>query len=177
MFERSKADGAGTDTWGLSVAIILADGTELKGRLAVPQGRSIADALNGPAPFIEFEAYEGPRSFIAKHTIGNVRLIGPPRGQSLGRMRDTEGFDPYSVLGLPTGAPFEDVRAAYLTKAKTYHPDRYANAELPDEVRRYLEDTTRRINAAFSALEVAPRQQSRPGATQRIAPIYSSPTR
>ena len=91
-------------------------------------------------------------------------------------MRDADGFDPNAILGLPLGARFEDVRAAYLAKAKTYHPDRYANAELPEEVKRYLEDMARRVNAAFSALE-EPHQQSRQNAVHRLAPVYSSPTR
>ena len=177
MFERSKVDSVGSDASGVSVAVTMTDGTELKGRLAVPQGRSMTDTLNGPTLFVEFEEYDGPRTFIAKHAIGNVRLIGPPRGQTLARMRDADGFDPYSVLGLPLGARFEDIRAAYLAKAKTYHPDRYANADLPEEVKRYLEDMARRVNAAFDALETNPRSPARQTPTQRIAPVYSSPAR
>lgn len=174
MFERSKADVA--DTSGMSVVLTLADGAELKGRVAVPGGRSLPDILNGTTQFIEFEPYAGARTYLAKTAIAQIRLASPARGQSLPRMRDAEGFDPHAILGLALGAPYEDVRAAYLTKAKTYHPDRYANAELPDEVRRYLEDMSRRINAAFSALE-APHQQSRQNAVQRLAPVYSSPAR
>jgi hypothetical protein len=177
MFERTKVDGgAGDAISGISVALSLMDGTEIKGRLAVPQGRSLADALNGPMPFVEFEEFDGPRQFLAKHAIGGVRVINGGRGQSLPRMRDAEGFDPHSTLGLPLGAPFEDVRAAYLRKAKAYHPDRYANAELPEEVKSYLEAMARRINAAFAALE-APRQESRQNPVRRITPIYSTPAR
>ena len=174
MFERSKGDTV--DTSGVSVVLTLTDGTELKGRLAVPTGRSMGEILNGTAQFIEFEEYAGARTFLAKHAIGHIRLASPPRGQGLARMRDADGFDPHAILGLPLGARFEDVRSAYLAKAKTYHPDRYANAELPEEVKRYLEDMARRVNAAFSALE-EPHQQSRQNAVHRLAPVYSSPTR
>jgi hypothetical protein len=174
MFDRSKGDTI--DTSGVSVVLTLTDGAELKGRLAVPTGRSMAEILNGTAQFVEFEEYAGARMHLAKHAIGHIRLASPPRGQGLARMRDADGFDPYAILGLPLGAPFENVRAAYLAKAKTYHPDRYANAELPDEVKRYLEDMARRINAAFSALE-EPHQQSRQNAVHRLAPVYSSPAR
>lgn len=174
MFERSKAEIV--DTSGVSVVLTLTDGTELKGRLAVPAGRSMADILNGTMQFVEFEEYAGARTFLAKHAIGQIRLASPPRGQGLPRMRDADGFDPHAILGLPLGARFEDVRASYLAKAKTYHPDRYANAELPEEVRRYLEDMARRVNAAFSALE-EPHQQGRQNTVQRLAPVYSSPAR
>jgi hypothetical protein len=174
MFDRSK--GEVTDTSGVSVVLTLTDGTELKGRLAVPGGRAMADILNGTMQFLEFEEYAGARTYLAKHAIGNIRLASPLRGQGLPRMRDADAFDPYAILGLPLGARFEDVRSAYLAKAKTYHPDRYANAELPDEVKRYLEDMARRVNAAFSALE-EPHQQSRQNPVQRLAPVYSSPAR
>jgi hypothetical protein len=177
MFERTKVEGgAGDAASGMSVALSLMDGTELKGRMAVPQGRSVADVLNGPTPFVEFEEFDGPRQFLAKHAIAGVRMIGPPRGPSLARMRDSEGFDPYGFLGLPLGAPFDEVRAAYLRKAKAYHPDRYANAELPDEVKAYLEGMARRVNAAFAALQV-PTTQSRQSPVQRITPVYSTPAR
>jgi hypothetical protein len=174
MFERSKSEPV--DTSGISVVLTLTDGTELKGRLAVPTGRSMAEVLNGTTPFLEFEEYAGARMHLAKHAIGYIRHASPPRGQGLARMRDADGFDPYAVLGLPLGARFEDVRAAYLGKAKSYHPDRYANAELPEEVKRYLEDMARRVNAAFSALE-EPHQQKRQNAVQQLAPVYSSPSR
>lgn len=180
MFERSRVDNGGgvgeATSSGITVALSLADGSEVKGRIAVPQGRTLTDVINGTAPFVEFEEFDGPRQYLAKHAINGVRLISPGRGHSLARMRDADGFDPHTILGLPLGAPYEDVRGAYLRKAKDYHPDRYANAELPDEVRSYLEGMARRINAAFAALETS-RQESRQKTVQRITPIYSTPKR
>ncbi len=37
------------------------------------------------------------------------------------------------MLGVPQNASPEQIRKAYVTLAKTYHPDRYATAELPPE--------------------------------------------
>lgn len=180
MFERSRVDsGSGLGeaaSSGVSVALSLTDGSEVKGRIAVSQGRSLTDVLNGTAPFVEFEEFDGPRQYLAKHAINGVRLISPGRGQTLARMRDSDNFDPHAILGLPLGAPYEEVRGAYLRKAKAYHPDRYANAELPDEVRSYLEGMARRVNAAFAALET-PRQESPQITVQKITPIYSTPRR
>ena len=65
------------------------------------------------------------------------------------RPRDADGFDPFVVLGIAPGADKEEIRRAYVGLAKNYHPDRYATAELPDEVRSYLADMARRINAAL----------------------------
>jgi curved DNA-binding protein CbpA len=45
------------------------------------------------------------------------------------------------------------VREAYLKLAKLYHPDRYATADLPKEVRDYLAVMVRRINAAHDTVQ------------------------
>lgn len=171
MFDR-KTDGS--EGVGASVVLALNDGTELKGRIAVTAGRSLVDTLNNPAQFVEFEDYAGARTYLSKQAIAAIRQVHPQRGQLLPRMRDTDGFDPYQILGLQLGASFEDVRTAYIAKAKVYHPDRYNHAELPDEARRYLKDMARRINAAFSSLQGA-QQQSRK--VERLAPVYTSGVR
>ena len=56
--------------------------------------------------------------------------------------------------------------------AKAYHPDRYATAELPAEVRDYLAAMARRINAAHAALEVPLKKQA-----VRQEPVFTSPGR
>ncbi len=177
MFERNKIDNV--DQSGVPVEITLTDGEVIKGRVMVAMGRNIFEVLNAPGGFLEFEhfAVVGERTFIAKSALQNVKLINVPRAQNLtGRLRDLDGFDPLSILGLPTSANFEDVKAAWHRLAKIYHPDRYSSAELPQEVRDYLEAMARRINAAYAALEV-PMQSARRAAVNRAAPIYSSSQR
>ncbi len=49
--------------------------------------------------------------------------------------------------------PWHAIREAYLRLAKTYHPDRVAGANLPDEVTDYMNRQARRINAAYAMLE------------------------
>ena len=74
--------------------------------------------------------------------------------------RSTNSVDPFVVLGLPSNAGKEEVRQAYLTMAKIYHPDRYAMAELPREVRDYLSAMARRVNAAYNSIEAARQKQA-----------------
>jgi curved DNA-binding protein CbpA len=96
-----------------------------------------------------------------------------PKAANLGaRLSDPDGFDPHAVLGLAAGASREEVRQAYFRLAKAYHPDRYATAELPEEVRDYLAAMARRINAAHAALEVPQKRQR-----VREEPIFTSPGR
>jgi hypothetical protein len=169
MFDRGRNDGAGGVT-GYPVEIALPDGSVAKGKLLLAAGRSVADALNGPGAFIEFEPYGGERSFIAKGQLVSVRLIGAPRSADLAaRVADHEGFDPYRILGLRVGAGRDEIRAAYFALAKAYHPDRYATVELPAEVRDYLAAMVRRINAAYAALDVPERKRA-----IQAEPIFTS---
>jgi hypothetical protein len=169
MFERNRIDNV-PETSAVPVEAAFADGSLLKGKLLLPLGKSVADTLNGGGGFIEFEPYGGERSFIAKAQLVSVKPIGVPRAQSLNaRVRDTDAFDPYAVLGLYEGASREEAREAYFRLAKLYHPDRYATAELPEEVREYLAAMARRINAAHAALEGWRVRQA-----ARQAPIFTS---
>jgi DnaJ domain len=168
MFERSRLDNV-PEANAVPVEITLTDGTVTKGKLFVMASKTAADLLNGSCNFVEFEPYGGERSFLAKALLASVKLAGVPRGPNLGaRLRDPDGFDPHAILGVAPGADKDEVRRAYVGLAKNYHPDRYATAELPDEVRRYLSDMARRINAAYAALDVPERKQA-----ARAQPIFT----
>ncbi len=172
MFERNRIDNV--DHSSVPVEITTADGDVQKGRLLVAMGRSVYEVLNGTGGFLEFEPYGGERSFIAKATIANLRLVNVPRAPSLaGRARELDGFDPHGVLGVATGATFEDVKAAWHRLSKVYHPDRYQSVELPQEVRDYLAAMARRVNLAYAALE-APHQVRKQAQQARATPIYTS---
>ncbi len=176
MFERNKVDNAPEQT-AVAVEATLDDGRVLKGRLAIPMSRTIQDVLNGAGAFLEFEPFDGERHFIAKASLRSVRLLSPGKSPNLGaRLRDTEGFDPHTILGLSGAACWDDIKVAYHRLAKLYHPDRYNSAELPSEVRDYLATMARRVNAAFSALE-APQQVRKQAVAQQSVPIFTSPAR
>jgi hypothetical protein len=167
MFERTRTDNV-PETNAVPVEIALTDGTVTKGKLLVTGTKTAADALNGSGGFVEFEPYGGERSFLAKAQLASVKLVGLPRAHNLNaRLRDAD-LDPFAVLGVAAGADRDDIRRAYVGLAKRYHPDRYATAELPDEVRTYLADMARRINAAYAALDVPERKQA-----ARAAPIFT----
>lgn len=176
MFERNRVDNT-PEHAAVAIEATLDDGRILKGKVAIPLSKTVYDALNGNSLFLDFEPFEGDRQFIAKSSLRAVKLlsVGKPPNFSA-RLRDMDGFDPLTILGLPRGAGWEDVRSAYHRLAKTYHPDRYENADLPPEVRDYLAQMVRRINAAYAALE-APQQATKLAAASKTAPIYTSPAR
>ncbi|HWB46675.1 MAG TPA: J domain-containing protein [Hyphomicrobiaceae bacterium] len=172
MFERNKIDNS-PDMMGMPVEVVYADGTQVRGKLLLPQVKTMADVLNGPGAFLEFEPYGEERCFIAKGQIASIRMLGVPRVPNLNaRIRDVDGFDPFAVLGVARSSPPEKVREAYFALAKLYHPDRYAMAELPPEVIEYLFAMARRINAANAALNVEQKKQA-----TRETPVFVSPAR
>lgn len=175
MFERNKIDSI--EQTSVPVEVTTIEGEVTKGRLLIALGRNVFEVLNGPASFLEFEPYGGERSFIAKSTLRNVKLVNVPRVPSLSaRLADGSSFDPHSVLGVPSTASFDEVKTAWHRLSKVYHPDRYQAADLPQEVRDYLAAMARRINAAYSLLE-AGHQTTRRSLAARATPIYTSAPR
>lgn len=173
MFERNKSQ---IEQGALSVEILVEDGIKVSGRLIVPAGRALFDVLNGQQDFLEFEPFDGERRFIAKSAVKAVKMLAGAGVASLGqRVRDLDGFDPYTILGVVKGSAADEVRTAYLAKARQYHPDRYSTVELPAEVATYLEGMSRRVNAAYEALE--PMMMAEKLRTQHAEPIYVSRAR
>ncbi len=149
MFNRGSSGREGP----VDVEITLGDGQRLSGRFVLPPGRSLPEVLNGVATFIEFQPHDGERTFVAKSALHRVTPSNVPSTPDLwAGPSQGAGFDPYAVLGVEKDATREHVRDAYLKLAKLYHPDRYATADLPREVRDYLAVMVRRINAAHDAL-------------------------
>lgn len=175
MFERNKVDNV--EHAGVPVELTMTDGELVKGRLMIAQGRNVFEALNGAGAFIEFAPYMSERTYVAKASIVNIKLVNVPKPQNLNqRLHDLDGFDPHGVLGIAQSATIDEVKSAWHRLAKVYHPDCYSSAELPAEVRDYLQAMARRVNAAYAALE-APLQATKRAASTRAAPVYTSAPR
>jgi hypothetical protein len=174
MFERNRIDTQSqTQQVAIPAELTLDSGETLRGKVWVPAGRSLMDALNGPGGFLEFEPYGDARFILAKSAVRAVMPVNVPAPQRLApRGRDADGFDPYGVLGVAVGASLEDIRHAYHRMARAYHPDRYGALTPPPEIAEYLTSMAQRINAAFATLEAE--HQKRVPAGRRAAPVYES---
>ena len=174
MFERNKVDtSVQSQQMAVPAEVTFDNGEISRGKFLIANTRTFADALNAGNPFLEFEAYGEDRRFISKTSIRNVKLVNVPGASNLqNRMRDGDGFEPHKVLGVEPKSDWAEVRHAYLALSKTYHPDRYSSADLPQEVRDYLSVMARRINLAYAALEVP--HQATKAVAQRPEPVYTS---
>ncbi|MFU0503074.1 TerB family tellurite resistance protein [Pseudaminobacter sp. NGMCC 1.201702] len=71
----------------------------------------------------------------------------------LARHLDLGQADPYVVLGIERGRPFEDVRKHYRKLAANNHPDRLIARGLPEEFIKIATTRMAAINAAYALIE------------------------
>ncbi len=151
MFERNPVDNKSETL--IAVEIALADGTRVPGRAVVGPGQSLPKLLENREGFLYVEGFDGEGTFVAKSDIKGMRVLAPGRPSALRlAVPDARSFDPYQILRLDKGATADDIKAAYHHLTKLYHPDRYANADLPPEIAAYLEAMAKTVNVAFRAL-------------------------
>ncbi len=138
----------------VSISVVLRDGTILSGSVLVPRDKKLHDVFNAVEPFVEFEDFRAGTTVLAKTAIRSVRTNDLPQADQLEkRLKLLEKSDPFQVLGVPKTVDRETLRTAYVNLARTYHPDRFAQAELPVEVIEYINTMARRVNAAYSELQ------------------------
>ncbi len=172
MFERNRVDNiSGRRQCTADVELRFTDGRVVSGKISLPSTRQVFDELNAEGGFLDFTPYDGPRELIAKAMVASARPLDVPRAARLNAPAGAEEFDPYRVLDVAPGADWTEIREAYHRVSKLYHPDRYSNTDLPPEVADYIHAMSRRINAAFSALE-KPFQVKREIARYKSEPIY-----
>ncbi|MGO8799955.1 MAG: J domain-containing protein [Roseiarcus sp.] len=151
-----KADPA-SNLRGFRVTLKLRSGESETGAILVPAHRTLREALNDDAPFVEMETEEGRNAFLLKTEIARIdpHAAGEPRAadRAGAEWSRFDAIDARLVLGVAANATDEEIHAAWRALAKAYHPDRLAALGLPDEILRHADRVLARINVAFQRLK------------------------
>jgi DnaJ domain len=137
------------------VSLTMSDAAILVVNMRLPLSGKLTDALNNTEHFIDVLGSDGSQFFLAKADIRKVALIDVPKSNQLNMQRrnsDGSQFDPYQILKLEKGTDAATVKHAYHALVRLYHPDRYANMELPAEIKAYAAAMLVRINLAYEQL-------------------------
>lgn len=143
-----------TERHRVAVTLTLESGDVLNGHVFLGPAQKLRDLLNNPEKFIDFEKRDSTLALIAKGAIAMISAIDLPRTDHLTRRTQSiAAFDPYQTLGVDRGANAGEIRAAYLARARLYHPDKLASKDVPKEVGDYMNAMFIRIQKAYDELE------------------------
>ncbi len=137
------------------VNLHLTGGTKQVASIKLPLSGKLNEAMNNADHFLDVITGDGQLQFIAKHAIQKAEIIDPPSAKLNQQRRDSDNkyFDPHAVLGVTNAASREEMRQAYISLVKAYHPDRFANMDLPAEMKDYAAAMQARINMAYDQLK------------------------
>jgi len=79
-------------------------------------------------------------------------------------------MDPYKILGVSPSATDDEVKQAYRTLVRKYHPDKYANTDLAEMANEKMKE----INAAYEDIQRMRREGTSSGASSTSEGAYSS---
>lgn len=144
----------------IKVELFMTDGSRRIGVVLKPRDKTLREIFNqGHERFVDFDCAEYGETIVAKPSIMEIRPYDIKRDADKEAVKDFEAkaalverADAHSLLGVQPGAAVEEIHAAYIKRARAYHPDRFGEIDIPAEIRTYLDAMARRINAAYSEL-------------------------
>lgn len=146
LYDLAQADTAGFEAYAEQVAGLCGSGHK--------NCAMLEDILDGLFHIAKADGLLHERESRFLHRIAEIFEVSEDHYRSiLARHIDLGEADPYVVLGIPRGTPYEDVRKTYRTLVQNNHPDRLIGRGMPAE---FVAIATRRlaaINAAYEAVE------------------------
>ena len=137
-----------------TVIVTMMDGTTANLAIRLSMSSKLADTLNNADQFLDVLDIDGRQTFIAKHTVRRVELLDAPRASLNVQRRSTDRavFNPYAVLGVDKESSPAAIRQAYHDLVRKYHPDQFANFDLPKEMKDYAAAMLVRLNLAYEQI-------------------------
>lgn len=144
----------------IKIELFLTDGSRRTGTILKSRDKTLREVFNnGHELFLEFECDQFGTSIVSKSALLEIRQFDVKRSNDAdvvaGFQKSTAGsdrMDPHVLLGVEPGSDKDAIHSAYIKRARAYHPDRFAETDLPGEVRSYIDAMARRVNAAYVEL-------------------------
>ena len=133
----------------INVVVKIVDGTELSGKMMCGLSGSIASTLNKEGNFIELQDNDNQVVFVSK---GQIATIEPASNSEQGlpklKVNNLKASNWTEILGVGFQSTSAEVKEAYHSLAKRYHPDLFT-IDMPLEVKEYANSMLSRINLAY----------------------------
>lgn len=128
------------------IETVLAEGNPPPEKMAIL--RQLAFALR--VSDMELMALMAMKGYVWQGAAGRGYGPGPGAGY-VPPQRNTQGPDPYAVLGIPRDADDRAIKRAYRKLISEHHPDRLG--DLPEDMRKRAEARASEINAAYERIK------------------------
>jgi DnaJ like chaperone protein len=129
------------------IETVLAEGNPSPEKMAIL--RQLAFALR--ISDMELMALMAMKGYVWQGAAGGQGYGGGPGGGYVPPQRNTQGPDPYAVLGIARDADERAIKRAYRKLISEHHPDRLG--DLPEEMRKRAESRASEINAAYERVK------------------------
>jgi DnaJ like chaperone protein len=151
LYDLAQRDVAGFEAYAEKMGRLCGSGR--------PNCAMLEDVLDGLFHIAKADGLLHERESHYLRRIAEIFEIGEDHYRSiLARHVDIGESDPYVVLGIERGRPFEEVRRRYRKLVSDNHPDRLIGRGLPAEFIAIATTRLAAINTAYEMIERAMRQ-------------------
>lgn len=146
LFDLAKQDVAGFESYARQMSSLCGSGHA--------NCMMLEDILDGLFHIAKADGVIHEREQQFLHRTAEIFRIDEAHYQSiLARHVDLGATDPYVVLGIERGKPFDDVKKRYRKLVQDNHPDRLIARGLPQEFIKIATSRIAAINAAYETIE------------------------
>lgn len=146
LYDLAKRDVAGFDVYARRLAGLCGNGK--------PDCRMLEDVLDGLFHVAKADGVLHRLEGAFLHEVARIFRISEDHYRIiLARHVENGEMDPYAVLGIEPGKPFEEVRRHYRRLVASNHPDRLIARGLPEEFVAIATTRIAAINAAYEMIE------------------------
>ena len=146
LYDIAKADVAGFEVYAEQIARLCGSGA--------PNCTMLEDVLDGLFFIAKADGAVHERESMFLHRVAEIFEISEEHFQTiLSRHVDLGQADPYVVLGIDRGRPFDEVKKHYRKLVSTNHPDKLIARGLPAEFIAIATTRLAAINAAYELIE------------------------